>query len=354
MAVKDIRKLLYEETSLTYGQIDNLLAGGMSPQEVLAKYRPAFVPPRPGGTGPRLFQGDIGDPAGEQRERVGEVRAGLGLQGWGVPFDISSYVDQAIGRPDALSWLISKVTADPRFKRAYPGILDEDGNLRMKPSEWKAQARQYRNIAAKYGYSPTDSMIGRWIAGETSPAEAEWKAQMVQQVRHNAPLLQAVKAQVDLVNQRRRAKGQKPIKSIASVQDAVDFLSGGAPAATYAAYEAASISAAAQSAGISVDAEKARRLAMATPGIESMEDQEKRFHDIAAQLRTSGAELSAFGLTQNDLMTIQYGGAGRVDLASKAERAMAQAEAQREVDIQGEQVQVGGRPQTRGFEPEGE
>lgn len=306
----------------------------------------------------QLWQGNVTLPGEPGSAEFDQSRNLIDLQvktgGWSVPFDISEHIRSVVGKPNAFDLLVSKIVADPRFKRLYPGIFDSAGGLKMSPVEYRQRATRIREIGAQYGFNYTDQQIGKIINGDKSDSEVDFQAQAVQTLRNNSQVLEAFRAQVDDLNKRRKANGLPPIKNITTVKDAIDFIQGRSSSAVYSAYEAASVAAGAASAGISVSAERARRLAQARPGLLGLDETEKRYKEIADRLRTSGAELSAFGLSTADLETIEFGLPGAAGLAIKAERAMAQAEAQREVDIQGEQVQVGGRPQTRGFEPEGE
>lgn len=288
------------------------------------------------------------DPAKGQAKDLLQLQIRTGR--WSVPFDISGLISQVVGSPNAFDLLVSKIVADPRFKKEYPGIFDKDGNLRYSPGEYRKRESEVREIGAQYGLSYTKAQMGRMISGDKSNSEIDFQAKAVQMVKNNAGYLTAFKQQVDMVNEQRRARGQKPIKNISDPKSAVDFILGFSSPSLYAIYESASISAEAKGAGISLSAARARRLAMARPGLEGPAETQLRFMQLAEEGRSSFTELQAFGVSQDDLINVEYGLPPQQQAAAlRIERAKKQAEASRGVDIQGEQtVLSGGRPTVRG------
>lgn len=265
---------------------------------------------------------------------MGQLKTGP----WALPFDVSKIVRAVAGKKGDMSMVLNRVLSDPRFKKAFPGIFNKDGTLKMTPAEYRQRAGDYREIASQYGFKPNAAQIAALISGDVSAKEADFRFQAGQTLMANQGVLVQFQAQINDINAARKAAGQPPLPNIKNVKDAFNFITKQGAKDLYATYEAASISAAAREAGLDVGTARARQLAKATAGIAGLEESEQSFKEIAEQLRTAGVELSSFGITQADLETIEFGGSGRIEKAARAEQALKQRQAQVQQQIGGQDL----------------
>jgi hypothetical protein len=256
--------------------------------------------------------------------------------GFNLPFDISRYIEQAIREfpEDPMTYAWALVIRSPEFDRAFPGIKRKDGTLRMNIPDYMHTTEAYRSIAARYGFAINNLTAGHLVSMEVSPDEFVERAAAVQ----------IVKAHPDVFRFLQQADPGK----MTTVRDAVNFVLRKADPEFYSAYETATFQAAAKGAELPITRSRAQQIAAATAGVMSLAEQESAYQKIAKQIREAGAELSAFGLTQADLETIEFGvGDDRAGKALRAEQALKQYQTAVGTEIQGESlVFPQGRPQT--------
>lgn len=244
-------------------------------------------------------------------------------------FDASKYIDQAIrsGVNDIADYAYTLIIHSPEFKAAFPGILDSAGRLRVSPQEYLSRAESFSSTAAQYGFGLTKAQIGGLVQNNVDPTEFQTRAAGIQAVRTNPEMISYLNQQIADFNRYRSAHHQALVPSLKTFADAVNFMTGRSDAEVYQAYEGALFQSQAKEAGIALTSAKSRALANQTPGVLSVDDAQKRFSTIAAELRDSKVDLNEFGLGTSDLLTIEFGGTNREALAAKAEQALAQAKA---------------------------
>jgi hypothetical protein len=259
----------------------------------------------------------------------------LAAAGYTFPFDISGLVKDAIknGGADPFSYFYAKLIQSKQFNHYYPGIKRSDGTLRMTPAQYQQYTDAALSLAKKNGFAVSRAQIGNEIANDVSLDEYSFRVQAASQIRSNKDLFNAMNAM------------GIPIKN---AQDAFNFMTGKSPKHVYDTYEAATFIAGATSAGLSIDAKRAKELAAQTPDLTDFAAIQKGYADLADKLKTAGQNLSAFGLTQRDLEVLEFGGAGQAAIAAKANQALLQNQAQSQTEITGQDVTLkGGRPTTQ-------
>lgn len=329
----DMRPEGWSPTIPTTGLYDPQAALEAAVAEAVAAWLAARLPGAP-GTG-SLGGGGGGGGSGASRlpkgTRRGSLLGALRTSGFALPYDVTGLINQTISADGDWSYLLNLILDDSRFEETFPGIFDQNGVLRMTPAEWRATTESYRDTAAAFGFSLGKRHVGNLIDMDVSPSEFEQRANIFATLRSNDQVLANFNEQIGLANQRRKQSGLPTLPFIRDVRDAKNFITGKAPRALYLLFEGAAIEAGAESAGLTISSERARRLAK-KPGQLTAEEAEQRFTDIASALRFAGRDLSSFGISQRDLETIEFGGRNRVTLAEKAQRALAQATAASEAE----------------------
>lgn len=262
----------------------------------------------------------------------------LKMAGFRLPFNTKPYVDQVLrsglAGQEAQDYLYSLIIASPEFKTAYPGIFRPDGTMIVTPAAYTALREQYTSTAHQYGFNVNDSQVGQLIQRGVSSDEFKTRAEAVHTITTNPDVFAALQSQVTDMNRSRAQLGLPPIKWINNLGDAVNFVLGQADRDVYDAYEAASIASAAASAGVKISSAQARGAAAQTVGVLSKEDVDQHFAQIAQDLRAAGPEIHQFGLTNADLLTLEFGGPNRGKIALAAQQALSQREAQLKVGAQ--------------------
>lgn len=254
------------------------------------------------------------------------------------PFDVQRYIDQAIrARPYGVSledYAYSLIIRSPQARARMAGNYRPDGTLRYSPQEFFQREASLINAASKYGIALNRHQIAGLMVNDRTGDEAEVAFQGIQLARTNKPYLDRLNSQIDYLNARRRAHGYtKMIPRINGAKEAVNFFTGRADRELYAVAEGASFQTAAKAAGIHITAHHAQQLA-AKEGFHTLEEAEQSYGEIAARLRKAAPELKGFGITREQLETIEFGGPNRAALAAKAEQALKQREAALQAPVQ--------------------
>lgn len=289
------------------------------------------------------------DMARARAEESRRLRASLTFEmksgTYAMPFDVSKYINSTVAKRGNFEMMMNMIFSDPRFKKAFPGILDGKGDLKLTPAEYKQRREEARSAFSQAGFSLNDASFGYLMGKNVSPNEVQFRAQTAQFIKNNADVLITVKAQVDEINATRKAQGKPLLPGIKTMKDVMNFVTKQGSKELYATVEAGSIAAAAKRAGLDITTGKARDLAGRTGGVEDIGEATKKFKNIADQIRSAGVELGAFGLDQAALETIEFGGKDQAVLASKAEQALRNFQKQSETELQGQESQLkGGRP----------
>jgi hypothetical protein len=266
----------------------------------------------------RISGGRGGGGYPRQDVTTGDIKRGLHAAGfYDLGFDVSDFIKEGARKDKDVGWVIDKIVSDKRFTRSRPGILDSNGVLVVAPAQYDQYRTQYREVAAQYGLSVSSKQVGSLIRGDVSAAEFEFRAKATNTIRGNSQAFSAF-------NEVLKDRGQEPLKS---TKDVFDFVTGKKSKEMYDLYEETAFETAARSSGLSVSDARRNQLANRTAGVSSFEDVEQRYARIASELRTAGVELKTFGISQNALETIEFGGPNRAKLAASAEQALKQRQA---------------------------
>lgn len=301
----------------------------------------------------RLFQKQMMDRA-ERAQRKAEAEESRRLKAsltremkygsFAMPFDVTKHINAVVSAKGNMDMLLNRIFADKRFKKAFPGILDSHGDLKMSVSEYNGRRDEAKASFARAGFKLSDADFGVLAQKNVSPNEAQERAQIAGFIRGNADLLVAVKSQVAQMNAERKAKGLPPLQGLNTMADIKKYVTKQGSSELYSTYEGGVLAAAAKRAGLDVTAARARELAGKGTDITSMEEAGAKYKNIADRIRMAGVELDAFGIGQKELEVIEFGGAGQAELAAKAEQSLRNFEKQSETALSGAEAQVkGGR-----------
>lgn len=271
-----------------------------------------------------------------------------------MPFDVSAHINAVVKRHGNMAMLLNMVYADKRFKKAFPGILDKHGDLKMSVGEYNQLHDYARASFEASGIKITKDQFGAMVGKNLRPEQIAERAKIAGFIRGNADLLTAVKNQINEMNAARKAQGLPALQGLNTMGDVAQYVTRQGTPELYSSYEGGVIAAAAKRAGLDIAGARARQLGAAAPGLEDFGDAEEKFKTIADRLRVAGVELGQFGLTQGDLETIEFGGQNRGVLAGKAEQALRNFEAARTSGLQAEGLTLqGGRPVQEGIQKVG-
>lgn len=254
----------------------------------------------------------------------GQLARDLKSMGYNFPFDITPFVQKAIqvsngDSSTAMSAFLSGLYGSQQFKHYYPNYFSPSGTARFSnPGDYDKQVLGYQSMAQRQGFTVDRNLAGKLIGQDVSGDEFKQRVDMAAQIKTNK----------DLFTSFNQIAAQQGIKGIKTAQDAFAFLSGRADPKSYQVWNGATAQAAAKNAGVAISGKEAVSATGAATQALNYTDVEKSYQDIAQQLRDSGAELGAFGLSTRDLETVQFGGANRAMLAARASQALAQTQAQ--------------------------
>jgi hypothetical protein len=290
-----------------------------------------------------------GEAARARAEERARLRASLTREmkygPFAMPFNVSKYINAVVKKNGNMDMLLNMIFADKRFKKAFPGILDRHGDIKMTTAEYQQRRDEAKAEFAKHGLGISDAQFGYMMSKNVSPNEAAARAQIAGFIKGNADVLLSVKAQIAEQNAARKAAGRPPLVGLDTMKDIQNFVTRQSAGELYATVDAGVIMAAAKRAGITVAGGRARELSAATAGIEDIKEATQKFKNVADRIRGAGVELASIGLTQADLETIEFGGAGQADLAAKAEQVLRNRAAAGEKEIAAEGLKLEeGRP----------
>jgi hypothetical protein len=283
-------------------------------------------------------------PPKKRQTRKQALAGRLAAEGYSFPFPVDDILDKAIrsGSDDVFSLAYSMILSSKRFRREYPGIFRGDGTLRMTPAQYTAYRDTVRHTAENGTFTISNKAIGRLIANDVSAEEFSFRVDAAKQIKANPDVF-------DSFNDLLEANGQKRLKTSEQI---FDFLTGRSNSRVYDIYERSSIRGAAEAAGLSLTRAQARRLGESTADVTGFETALERFARVADDLTTSRQELRSFGIGEDDLIAMEFGGQqARVRLREQALRQR-QAEVSTRLVTQRAGVNRQGRVVTAAEAPE--
>ena len=232
---------------------------------------------------------------------------------------LQALIHQSVVNSWSDSELMFHVISSPAFAAAFPGITRPDGSLKMSPVQYRAQVDTYRHTAYVLGYSPSDATIGGWIAGDVSPQEVADRYTAANRVKESPQAFAQLQSEW-------KAAGLGNI----SEGGVANALLGAAPKQFYDIWERANLRTAAVMAGAPISHAEAVRIQGILPDQATESSAAPNFAKLAQDLRTTmpfSRLYSQHGLNRSDLITLEFGGPGREDIAIRAQRALANEQA---------------------------
>lgn len=255
----------------------------------------------------------------EIRNMLRDVLKGLGLR----PVQFNNLIDKAVRNGWQPEQFESAVYQSPAFKQAFPGIFRGDGSLRMSPAEYRSVTDSYKEIAQRYGlYGELGKgRLGNLIKGNVSPQELADRFSAVQRMKQYAPAFESFQKLVA------DNTGKKMTQ-----ENVYEFVMGKSPAEFYDLWEAASVGAAAGSAGVNLSAAEMRSIATRVPGIQTEESMYSGFQELASKIKTlmPMSQLANMGVNKGDLIELQFGGPKAADIASRVDQIIRNFEGQQD------------------------
>lgn len=263
----------------------------------------------------------------QKKQRQAQIRSISA--GFSLPFNADKYIDAAIRLypQDAATYAWALILRSKEFKVYFPGIFNPNHTLRMSVPEYNQRTEAYSSIFAQYGTALDRATLGALIANNVDPGEARIRARGLQLVRTNKDMLLQMQQTIGNYNAQRKAAGLPPIPSISTTKQAVDFFTGRADAQVYNLYEAALVRGELAGVGFDIAVDQARDLANKTEGVLEQADVQQKALRIVARLKRAGVEIHSFGVSDRDLLTLEFGGPGQADIIARTEQALKQRDA---------------------------
>jgi hypothetical protein len=235
------------------------------------------------------------------------------LSGLNFP-GLQELIHQAIINSWSNDELMFHVVQSPAFAAAFPGIFRPDGSLKMDPASYRAQVDTYRHTAYVLGYNPSAELIGQWIQGDVSPQEVADRYTAANRIKESPQAFAALQSEW-------KAAGLGNITQAG----AAHALLGQAPKQFYDIWERANLRTAATLAGAPISHGEAVRIQGILPDRATESSVASSMQDLAHQLKTTmplSRLYASHGITRSDLITLEFGGPGREDIAARAQRAL--------------------------------
>lgn len=246
-----------------------------------------------GGAGTNAGTGPGFGGASTSRAELDYVLKGYGLD----PSQFTGLIDAAIRGQWTPDEVTSHIYASPVFKNTFPGIFNNDGSLKMAPSEYLNMIygeSGFNDIAKSYGINLTRNKAGELISNDVSPTEFSFRANVFTLAKSNDAYHQSI-------NQILKQQGQSPL----SQQDWFKHVMGQSDARVENLYEAATLNAAQ---GLDINAKQALAAGKQI-GANPLDQVDLRtVVQQATQIKAFiGPELASAGITDADLAVMQSG-----------------------------------------------
>lgn len=229
------------------------------------------------------------------------------LQGYGLkPALFSGLIDQAIREDWSDTHFLAMIYQSEPFQKSFPGIMRDDGSLKMTPFEYLQLSDQYKHIAEDYGINMSRQRIGMNIAGDVSPDEFNDRALIFRAYQRTPEL----RAQVDAILSHNQ---QAKLDNVGYYK----WLAGKSQGQVVDLYEAARL----QQQGLDLGPHPlAVARALGTTGqitdTAALAAQVKQVSDFV------GPELAAAGITQADLTLLEGGAPDEKNISSSLQQIL--------------------------------
>jgi transglycosylase-like protein with SLT domain len=255
-----------------------------------------------GGAGGSTAPTELGGAV--SRQDLNDVLRGFGLQ----PAKFGDLIERAVRENWSDTHFLAMIYASDSFQKAFPGLVRDDGSLRMTPVEYLSLEDEYRDIAANYGVKLSRQRVGMLVSGDVSPDEWVNRATILQATHDSTALREAF-------NEVLGRKGQKRLDEMGWF----NFLAGKAESDVYDLWEQASFG----RAGMDISREGAARIGQAGEftDVNALIGQVRAVQDIIAP------ELSAAGITSEDIAVLESEGEDLKQTRPKLEQILRNREA---------------------------
>jgi hypothetical protein len=252
------------------------------------------------------------------------------LQQLGIPItgNINQLLQEAARKGYSQSTFLFYLRQTPEYLRAFAGIFDEDGNLKMSEFQYLAQKQQYADIAGLFGLRFSDRFAGILFENDVSVAEFRQRAGAERVLRDNRVTFQQFER---VLRQRGLLKGQLTKK------DLRDFVYGTADPAWYKVWRETQVRATAVQAGLNFgQGPKGKDLRLPRGALKALLQANLAGGDLAKAVEAIAdnflntlplAQIYDEGLSKKDIVTAIVGGKGSALLRQKLERLLATHEA---------------------------
>lgn len=253
------------------------------------------------------------------------------LQLWGIPMtaDLRTLVQHASQNGYTNDRFLFFLRQTDEYQKAFPGIFNDDGTLKMDEATYTATKQEYEDSASSAGLNMGPNKIGWLFEHDVSSNE----------FADRAPGIRMLKDNHELYVQFGRALVQSGNATPAEVKDEglLKFVLGEAPAAWYEEYHLAETRYAATQAGISLARHATGAYDHISPGqIEKIADKgltpeamKAGFEQTAQDLLTTLplSRIQKYGLTKRDILQARFGGKKQAEVLQKMEHIKSQEEA---------------------------
>jgi hypothetical protein len=224
-----------------------------------------------------------------QKGELSAMLRGLGLS----PTAFDALIDEAVRFDWTPEQFESRLYLSRPFQNAFPGIVREDGSLRISPVEYRQIRDAVFKIAGDYGVRMDNKRFGLLVENNKSPIEFA----SIAEVFRAAELTDGFRV---AFNEQLKAAGQG---QQLSSQDWFNMLAGEAPAEVNDLYEAARLT----SAGLDITVEQARLAAKQIGPVGEAVDTAALISEVRRNKQFIGPELAAAGITDADLAVLASG-----------------------------------------------
>ena len=142
-----------------------------------------------GGTTTTTTTGGGGD-GNAQQNYLAALKALLQTLGIPLTGNINQLLNQAADKGYSQTTFMYYLRQTAEYAKAFPGIFEADGSLKMSEQQYLAQVRQYEEIAGLYGLKLRPGLIAELFEGDTSPNEYRVRAAAIRQIRDNRVYLE--------------------------------------------------------------------------------------------------------------------------------------------------------------------
>lgn len=329
---------------------------------------PPPVPPGPGGgssttTSTTSSTSTSNAPSGPTPEQIRNAEASFTniLVGWGIPVDktLEAFVKQAVKSQWSGAEFLRQFRLTKAYALRFPGIMRQDGSMRMTEAQYISGYNSARDYAATLGRSLSPEAYGAAIKGGNSPSEIRAKLSAEDILRSNAQVFGEFSDYLV-------ARGIVSPKGL-SKDDLRQFVMGQGPKALEQEWQTAY--SAAQLANVGVDVGK--KNAGADVSYKTLSHLESRFEALnpGQQVENLGqsfynqilesakaidvGKLYSIGITKKDLLVLAFGGKNVSAVAEKVSRALDTYHAAQDPRANPQLTQGGlqlGSPQTQASE----